>query len=141
MNKNIIHKARVLLIETGKMLPFVVCFVVVISYTECLCSLLMESYAEYENSVVLNKPISWFIGQYFEYNVITLIILLTISVAVETCVWNKLAIVYLAIQLAEKEYFITVELYPEYVYAIVIANIIVSGFFVWKGIKILCSKC
>ena len=138
---NIVHRSRVLLINIGKMLPFAVCLIVLISYIETLISLSSSNFVLLNGSYIPSKPISWFIGQYFEYNVITLIILLTISVAVETCVWNKLAIVYLAIQLAEKEYFITVELYPEYVYAIVIANIIISGFFVWKGIKILCSKC
>ena len=137
---NIVHRSRVLLINIGKMLPFAVCLIVLISYIETLISLSSSNFVLLNGSYIPNKPISWFIGQYFEYNVITLIILLTISVAVETCIWNKLAIVYLAIQLAEKEYFITVELYPEYVYTIVIANILICGFFCYKGIRIISRK-
>lgn len=132
-----IHRARILLIEFGKMLPFVVCFIVAISYAECLFALVTSDYVTFDGSVVLNKPLSWWIGQYFEYNLITVVILLTISVAVETCYWNKLAILYLSIQLIEKTYLSAIELYIEYVYLIVIANFIVSSYFVYKGIRIL----
>lgn len=132
-----IHRARIFLIELGKMLPFVVCFIVLISYTEDLFALTVDNYVVYDGSLVLNKPISWWIGQYFEYNLITVVILLTISVAIQTCVWNKLDILYLAIQLIEKQYFDTIELYPEYIYAICLANIVASGFLVYKGILVL----
>lgn len=132
-----IHKARILLIELGKMLPFIVCFIVAVSYAEGLYALITNDFVLYDGCMVLNKPISWWIGQYFEYNLITVVILLTISVAVETCYWNKLAILYLSVQLIEKTYLSEIELYTGYIYAIVIANLIVSGFFAWKGIKIL----
>lgn len=35
----IVHRARVVLIETGKQLPFVLCLVVAISYAECVYAL------------------------------------------------------------------------------------------------------
>lgn len=132
----LIHKSRVALIEIGKIMPFVICAIVVLSYCECLYSLITKDYVLYDDSTVLNKEISWFIGNYFEYNITTIVILLTISLAVETCYWNKLTILYLAFQLFEKNYFITIELYEEHIYIIVIANIIVSGFLVYKGMTI-----
>lgn len=135
-----IHRARVFLIELGKMLPFIVCFIVLISYAEDLFALVTNNFAVYDGSYVLNKPLSWWIGQYFEYNLITVVILLTISVAIETCVWNKICILYLSLQLMEKSYFIDVELYPEQIYIIVIANIIVSAYLVYKGFSILLKK-
>lgn len=135
-----IHRARVFLIELGKMLPFIVCFIVLISYAEDLFALVTNNFAVYDGSYVLNKPLSWWIGQYFEYNLITVVILLTISVAIETCVWNKICILYLSLQLMEKSYFIDVELYPEQIYVIVIANIIVSAYLVYKGFSILLKK-
>lgn len=97
-----IRKARVLLIETGKMLPFIICSIVALSYVENLRSLIMTDYVLFDDSIVLNKSISWWIGQYFEYNITTVVILLIISVAIETCRWNKLACLYLGINLIEK---------------------------------------
>ena len=130
-----IHRARILLIELGKMSPFVVCFIVLISYAEDIYSLYTEKFVIYENSVVLNKPISWTLGDYFEYNLTTVVILLIISVAISTCVYNKIAVLYLLVQLVEKKYFITIELYPEYIYAICVTNIIICTFLCYKGLK------
>lgn len=119
------------------MLPFIVCFIVLISYVEDVFALINENYMLYDGSVALNKPLSWWIGSFFEYNLITVVILLTISVAVETCYWNKIAILYLSIQLVEKDYFANVEVYPSLVFAVAIVNILISGFLVWKGIMTL----
>lgn len=135
-----IHRARVILIECGKMLPFIVCCIVLLSYVECLLSLVKNDYVYYDGSLVLNKPISWEIGKYFEYNLTTVVILLIISVAIETCVWNKMAILYLTLQLVEKNYFDNIELYVETIYAIVLANIFVCALIIWKGINILVKK-
>lgn len=84
-----IRKARVFLIELGKMLPFVVCFVIFISYAEDLYAISFDRYVIYESSYVLYKPISWYLGSAFEYNLITVSLMAVISVAVETCFWNK----------------------------------------------------
>lgn len=128
------HKARVFLIRLGKFLPFAVCFIVLISYLECTFALFTEDYVMYDESLMLNKPISWWIGQYFEYNLVTVVILTVISLAIETRIWNKFAILYLGLQLYEKEYFSTIELYPEYVYIICALNVFASGFLVYKGL-------
>lgn len=130
-----IQRARILLIQLGKISPFLVCFIVMISYAEDVYSLCTENFMIYDNSLVLNKPVSWLLGKYFEYNITTVVILLIISVAIRTCYWNKLCILYLLIQLGEKHYFITIELYPEYIYAICIVNIIICTFLCYKGIK------
>ena len=134
-----IRKARVLLIETGKMLPFIICSIVALSYVENLRSLIMTDYVLFDDSLVLNKSISWWIGQYFEYNIIIVVILLIISVAVETCRWNKLACLYLAFNLIEKSYF-DFERDIETIYCICIINIIASTYLTYKGIKIITSK-
>lgn len=131
-----IRKARVLLIEIGKMLPFIICSIVALSYVENLRSLIMTDYVLFDDSIVLNKSISWWIGQYFEYNITTVVILLIISVAIETCRWNKLACLYLGIGLTEKSYF-DFELDIETIYCICIINIIASTYLTYKGIKII----
>ena len=134
---NLIYKSRVALINIGKMLPFIVCAVVMVGYAETLFSLATNDFVMWDGNIIPNTPISRFVGFYFEYDIITLVILLTISVAIETCYWNKLAIVYLCIQLYEKNYLTSVELYTETICIIAFANILVSGFFVYKGAKML----
>jgi hypothetical protein len=81
-------------------------------------------------------PISFFIGQYFEYNLQMLAVLCVISVAIETCIYNKLACLYLGVNLLEKSYF-DFELDIWQIYIIATANLIVSGYFAYKGFKIL----
>lgn len=134
---NIISKARVFLIKIGKSLPFFLCFFVLISYAEDLFAMATNSVMEYEDCYILYKPLSWYIGDFVEYNIPMLVVITIISIAIETCYWNKLAILYLLIQLGEKEYFSTVELYEETICIIAAINILVCGFFVWRGIDIL----
>lgn len=135
-----IHRARILLIELGKVLPFVVCGIVLISYIESLVALIREDFLIYEDSMVLNKPLSWMIAQWFEYNLVTIVIMSIISVAIETCVWNKITIAYLTLQLIGKNYSLMVELYLEDIYLIVITNILTSGLLTYKGINQLITK-
>lgn len=131
-----INKARRFLIEIGKVLPFIVCFLLFLHYTECCISLLFENYLVYDNCIILNMPISFFIGQYFEYNLQMLVVLCVISVAIETCIYNKLACLYLGVNLLEKSYF-DFEMDILLIYIISIVNMLVSGYLTYKGIKIL----
>jgi hypothetical protein len=131
-----IHKARVWLIRLGKVLPFVVCFIVILSYSETIFNLATNDLNDWCGIIIPNKPISWHIGHYFEYNIQMLVVLCIISVAIETCIYNKLACGYLGVNLAEKSYF-DFELEPTTIYIICLANIIVAGYLTIKGIKIL----
>lgn len=136
MNNNFITKTRVKLIQIGKIAPFVVCFVVFISYTEDVYSLMFDRYVEFSDGVYLRKDLSWFIGNYFKYDLATLSFLVVLSCAIETCIYNKLACLYLSINLLEKSYF-DFELEPIYIYIICLVNIIIAGYLTIKGIKIL----
>lgn len=132
----VIHKARVCLINIGKALPFVICFVVFISYAESLFSLATSDYIVWDGYVVPNKPISWLVGRYLEYNIQMLSVLVIISIAVETCIYNKLACAYLGINLFEKAYF-DFEFEPIHICVICIINIIIAGYVTYRGLKIL----
>lgn len=133
---NIVHRARVVLIETGKQLPFVLCFVVAISYAECAYALYFEQFIVFDDCVYLKKPISWFFGSLFEYDKQILALIGVITLAIRTCVWNKLATLYLAAQLFEKYYFQSHELANHKLYYLVSAvNIVVCLFFVLKGLQ------
>lgn len=134
---NIVNKARRILVNAGKMLPFALCFIVCLTHIEVLWAVATDSYFVYGDTVIIATPITNYIGAYFEYDLLTLVIVLTISVAVETCYWNKLAIVYLCLQLYEKDYFSNIELYQETICLVALANVIASGFFVYKGIRII----
>lgn len=132
-----INKFRRLLIRLGKILPFVMCAFVFACYCESLFALSFNKYVMYQDSLVLNTPISFAIASKVQYDIFTLFIILVISISVETCRWNKLALLYLFVQLGEKSYFTKVELYAEYIYFIITLNLLICAFFVYKGITII----
>lgn len=129
-----INTFRKALIRLGKFVPFVLCFIVCISYIECVWALYNNSYIEFADGVCLNKPISWAIGEQFEYNITHLSVLCILSIAVNTCIYNKLTCVYLLFNLLEKSYF-DFELEPTTIYIICVINIIITSFLCYKGIK------
>lgn len=135
----IVYKARVLLINMGKMLPFILCGVIAIAYIESFISLAIQDFVAWNDSIILNNSISWFIGKYFEYDLITLVALLVLSISTATCYWNKLSCLYLGINLFEKSYF-DFELEPTAIYIICIANIIVAWYLTYKGLRIISRK-
>lgn len=130
----IIHKTRVALIRIGKVLPFVICLIVLVSYAESCIGLYRHDFILYDDYAIINKPISFFIGNYFEYNTQMLVVLCVLSIAIQTCIYNKLACAYLGVNLIEKSYF-NFELEPTYIYIICIINILVAEYLTWKGIK------
>lgn len=130
----IIYRTRILLINIGKILPFIICSIVLVSYFESIVSMYNEDYILYDSYAILRKPVSYFIGSYFEYNLQMLVVLCIISIAIETCIYNKLACGYLGINLAEKSYF-DFELEPTTIYIICLANILVAGYLTFKGIN------
>jgi hypothetical protein len=95
-----------------------------------------ENFYAYGNDVVLYKPFSWLISEYFIYNWYTILAATVLSFAMETCWYNKACVVYLCFNAWERVYFITIELYPEYIYAICLANIVVAGYLTFKGIML-----
>lgn len=128
-----INSFRRLLIRIGKILPFVLCFIVCISYTESLYGNIIV----YGDISFIETPISFFVAEYFEYDLLSLVVMLTISVAIETCYWNKLAIIYLCINLYERSYFATTEISEEAALLFAILDIITSGFLAFKGLYLL----
>ena len=129
-----ITKTRIALIRIGKIAPFVVCFIVGLSYAESLYALLLNDFIEFSDGIYLNKPLSWFIGSYFKYDIVSLFVLVILSYAIETCYWNKLACIYLGINLWEKSY-LDFELEPTTIYIICIINIVITSFLCYKGVK------
>ena len=127
---------RRLLIQLGKTLPFVLCGVILVSCLETAFALATSDYLHYDGVVIPNTPISFFIGQYFEYDLLVCCIMLTMSIAIEACKWNFWATFYTFAHIAEKYYF-DFELEPTTIYIICLANIIVAGYLTIKGIKIL----
>lgn len=130
-----VNKFRRLLIKFGKILPFMLCFVVLIAYLESFIALCTDNFLLYEEYITLNTPISFWIASKFKYDVLTIFAATILSISVETCVWNKLSLCYLTLHYLSIQYIEKQELYPEYIYAICITNIIICGFFCYKGVK------
>lgn len=129
------NKARRYLIYIGKVLPFIVCAIVLLSYLECITSYVASDYVLYDNYTTFNKPISRMIAEYFEYDLLTVVICLIIGISVETCHWNKLATCYLAVHLLFKHYIEGVEVEVCTAILICATNAIISLILVYKGIK------
>jgi len=127
---------RRLLIQLGKTLPFVLCAVILVSYIETVFNLTTSHFLNLDGVIILNTPISFIVGQIFEYDLLVCCIMLTMSIAIEACKWNLWATFYTFVHIAEKYYF-DFELEPTTIYIICLANIIVAGYLTYKGIKIL----
>lgn len=121
----------------GKVMPFLLCFVVFIGYVETLIWVIVGHSVVYGNNVVICSYFSIAIGSVFEYNYMTVIAIFILSVAIETCYWNKLAVLYLLFHLVFKTYIQDVELEDTEICILSIINVISSGFLVYKGIKVL----
>ena len=137
---NVAHSARIALIKGGKVLPFFICAIVLISYTESIIAVATNDYNEYNDYVALNKPLSFFIGSIFEYDTLTVVVTLIISVAIDACIINRLAVLYLAIHLCFKSYIESIETTEIDVVAISAVNIIICGWFCWRGVGVITSK-
>ena len=141
MGDNIVAlKARKLFITASKVVPFVMCAIICVSYTEIAFSLTCDNFLLMDGYIIPNVPFSWLMGRYFEYSYPLVIALLVIVYATSTCMWNKFACYYIGLALIEKEYFNSIELEIEYIYMVVFANIIVSALLVYKGIRIYTKR-
>lgn len=130
------NKARRVLIRVGKLLPFVLCFIVLIAYTESAFALATSDFLTYNGYTIPNTPISFYIANIFaEYDFAMCVVVLIISFAIEACKWNIRVTYFLFVNQFEKCYF-DFELEPTTIYLICLANIIVAGYLTYKGIKI-----
>lgn len=129
------NKSRRLLITCGKVFPFSLCAVLTVAYLESIIALATNDYIEYDGYSVLNTPISFLIGGFFEYNLPVALFSLVISIAIEACRWNLFACAYLLFHLFEK-YIFTFEMNCGMAACVILANLAVSGIFMIKGITI-----
>lgn len=130
-----INKARRLLITIGKLLPFVLCFVVLVAYSECLYAISVEDYIFYSNFAIPNTPTSYWVADRFEYDWLSVVVLLIISIAIETCCWNKIAVTYLGLHLVFKGYVSDIELEEHAIVCLCVINIIITSIIIYKGVR------
>ena len=133
---NLVYKSRIRLIRFAKVFPFILCFIVLVSLSETLFALVLSDFVVFDGNITPNTPFAWFVGEKYEIGIYSVLLAIFLSIAFETCIWNKTSEVYLLAYLKQQVYFPTIELYPEYIYAICIANILICGFFCYKGITI-----
>lgn len=134
------NSARRLLINSGKLLPFALCFILSVSYSETLVAVVTENFLEYEGYIVLNTPISFSIAKVFRYDWLIMTLVFVISLAIEVCKWNMYASMYLAVHLLEKHYF-SFEMEMGSIAVVAGLNFIISAYFVYKGCCIFIKKC
>lgn len=134
---NLVHKSRIGLIRFAKVFPFLLCFIVLVSLSETLFALAVSDFVIFDGGITPNTPIAWFIASKYEFEIYSVLAAIFLSIAFETCVWNKASEIYLLVFIKQQTYFPTIEMYTEYIYAICIANILICGFFCYKGVKIV----
>lgn len=120
------------MIETGRVIPFVITTIVMVSYVENVISLSTNDYVQFYDGVYLNKEISWFISDYFRYDIGSSILITTISFAIETCVYNKLCCGYIFVNLLERD-LLQAEMSRADIYIISLVNILISFYLIYKG--------
>ena len=77
---------RKILIRSGKVIPFILAFVVVIGYIESTYALITDNYEMYANGdVVLFTPISNYIGNIVYIDWFDVLLLYVLAVALEFC--------------------------------------------------------
>lgn len=133
---NIANSARRLLIRFGKSQPFILCFIVCVAYIETTCSLLRGNFLYFNDCAIVNTPLSFYIANIFEYDWFVVVTSLITSLAIEVCKWNLYTTAFLVTNLLARYYF-DFELEPTTIYLICLANIVVSGYLTYKGIRIL----
>ena len=137
---NLVYKSRIGLIRFAKVFPFILCFIVLVSLSETLFALVLSDFVVFDGNITPNTPFAWFVAEKYEIGIYSVLLAIFLSIAFETCIWNKTSEVYLLIYLKQQVYFPTIELYQEYIYAICIANILVAGYLTYKGIRIVSRK-
>ena len=127
---------RRLLIQMGKVLPFLLCLLLLVEYTETLISTLFGMFGNYGDCVIAYSGIALFVGQYFEYDWMTVVPMFILSVAINTCAWNKLVVIYLAAHLVFKAYSSDTYFSPEGACVACMVNCAICAFFCYKAYEI-----
>lgn len=128
------HSARKALIIVGKCIPFVLCLIMLVAYVETLFACVLSRFCTYGGVVIPDTPLSFFIGRVFEIDYLFVAFVFLVSVAIESCKWGLLANFYMFFHLLEKSYF-DFEITIEAIYVITIANIMIGGYIIYKGLK------
>lgn len=136
-NNRFAMSARRGIIWIGKYAPFVVTAITTISNIEALYAVIFGVYTKYGESVIYYKPISWWIGERFELDNAWLLVLTTLSVGVEACMWNRLCIAFLALLLWQKQYFIEHTIDETSFGGVLLINSVLGLLLVYKGIRML----
>ena len=138
---SVANGARRTLIRFGKVCPFVLCFIVLISDVENIFAIATNNTIWYGNTLVYNTPISFKIGSVSEYDIFAVGIIGLISISIEACVYNITAVIFLAFLLYRNYHFAISEPYENSIYltTMTICSII-EIFYIYKGLRILFTK-
>jgi len=131
---------RKVLIRSGKVIPFVLAFVVAFGYIESAYAIHMELFEECEDgSVILYTPISNYVGSVIYIDWFDVLLMYVLAVALEFCWRNMLAVHYLLINLAVRT--LTEHFYLDWWIVVGLASFMaLCGLYcVYGGIKILLS--
>ena len=141
MSNHLANTSRKVLIRFGKIFPFVLCSIITLSYIENLYAVFTFNIIIVDGVVIYNTPLSFMIGMKFEYDILFTFIASVISVSVEVCKYNLMALAYIWLNLLERHILFNNRPYDNEIYYIIcLANILVAGYLTYKGVQILVNK-
>ena len=97
------------IIQIAKLIPFLLVTVVLVSYIENESSLYYGIYISSNGNMYLDQEISFIIGNYIRYDVLTVIILYALSFGLNLCWRNKLCVHYLTFNLIQRWFLENIE--------------------------------
>lgn len=139
--KDFATTARKALIRMGKSLPFILCFIILISYLENIYAIATNDYINYGGCLIYNTPVSFYIGAFAEYDIVFMVAVTIISIAIEVCIYNLIAVAYCWFNILQR--YLLWEYGPfdnEIYYIVAIANVAFAAWITYKGISILFTK-
>lgn len=141
MKHDITTSARRGIIQIGKYAPFVIVAIVTLSNIETVYSVMFDRYATFGGVTMYYKPVSWWIGRVFELNIAWILALTVLSIGVEACIWNRIAIAYLSLVLFQIDFFLEHDVSDKTFMCVLSINCAIGVFLITKGLKKLNLFC
>ena len=124
-----------ILIVLGKMLPFILCSIILLEHSESLYAMYNNIRCNVNSTEILYTPMSWYLGEYAYCSLMEILLLFVISIATECCYRHRLAIYYLAFNLIQKKYIETIVMSNALIYLYLIINIMIILVVLYIGLK------
>ena len=126
--------ARRTLIRIGKVLPFLLCFLVLISCIENIYAIVDNKCIINNDYIIYNTPISFSIALRMEYDILLMLVVSITSVAIEACRYNLLAVTFLWFNICQRYILWEYGAFDDSIYLVIMfLNVAFLTWVIYKG--------